>query len=260
MAETRRHRKPLAAFDLDGTLYRGSLLARLADRLCHSGLVKEGLAGMMAQLSDERHARRIGQREFEQKLVGLLLVALRGKETARVRTEATRIVGDDAGRIYAFTAALLSLLKPTHDCIAVTGGLSETADGLADIWGFDACYRCILEEKDGRYTGRISSTPVRNKGQAIETRLVSKQGLTDVGSVGIGDTGADRTMLQKVKLALAFNPDGELAREADSRGWTTVIERKDRIYVIRHGLCRAYGPGEAVSAARDVLNETHPLQ
>jgi len=65
---------------------------------------------------------------------------------------------------------------------------------------------------------------------SILTRAVEKENLTLKGSVGVGDTESDVSMLSLVEDAIAFNPNRALYRHASQKLWKIVVERKDVIY------------------------------
>jgi phosphoserine phosphatase len=75
---------------------------------------------------------------------------------------------------------------------------------------------------------------ISNKAKVLE-RVIAKQGLTLVGSVGVGDREADVGFLEMVKTPICFNPNAALLRVAKRRGWKVVVERKDVAYEIRPG-------------------------
>jgi phosphoserine phosphatase len=50
------------------------------------------------------------------------------------------------------------------------------------------------------------------------------------GSVGVGDTEGDISLLEAVELPICFNPNMKLFERAKLKDWKVVIERKDVIY------------------------------
>ena len=61
-------------------------------------------------------------------------------------------------------------------------------------------------------------------------RAVEKEGLTLVGSVGVGDTESDIPFLELVEKPICFNPNLKLYKHAKREGWKVVVERKDVVY------------------------------
>ncbi|MBU1028645.1 HAD-IB family phosphatase, partial [Patescibacteria group bacterium] len=225
--------RPIAAFDLDGTIFRGSLLDKLTERLCRTGFIPNVFAMHMVQLFIQQNERQIPYRLYEEKLVRLLLAALRGKKQSELIKIANLVMADAAGQTYSFTTTLLAQLRQTHDCIVVTAGMSETADDLAEYWGFQTCFSSVFEVKNGLYTGGVASTVAHDKGQTLKTRLTTANHTTLTGSIAIGDSRSDIPLLSEVEQPIAFNPDHELMNRAERERWPVVLEQKNVIYVLQ---------------------------
>lgn len=252
--------RPIAVFDIDGTLYRGNSLTRLAERLCLKGFFPEGIAKLLFRYFLDRECREGSYRTNDERIIRTLLMGLRNRGVDEVMSEAKTFVAEAQGCVHEFPLQLLRTLKLTHDCIAVTGGLRETADGLAAEWGFDACLASMLETDGGKYTGSVATTPVSDKSAAVRKRMAGNALLTLAGSVGIGDTGSDIPVLEMVDTPIAFNPDSVLAQKAEIERWTIVLERKDNIYVINTGESLRFSVTEAVAAVSHVLHALRSLR
>jgi len=252
--------RPIAAFDLDGTIYRGNLVSRLCEELCRHGYFSGLFAQNMANLFVQRDECQLPYRLYEKKLVNLLLVALRGKSQTELMKVANLVLAEAVGRSFVFTTTLMNVLRNSHDCIAVTGGLREIAEDLAEHWGFNACYSSILEVKDDLYTGKVIAAPVRDKGEAVRTRAKTEESSTLECSTAIGDTLSDIALLEAVQRPIVFNPDSELAARAKKEHWPVVLERKDVIYVLHHGMCQHFTIDAAMEAVRCVTTECRQLQ
>jgi len=84
----------------------------------------------------------------------------------------------------------------------------------------------------GRYTGKLKySYSVFDKRFLVQ-HVLEKYPVTLKGSVGVGDTEGDISMLEMVDRPIAFNPSAGLYKVAKKRGWEVRVERKDVIYRI----------------------------
>ena len=81
----------------------------------------------------------------------------------------------------------------------------------------------------GRIAGWHIETRGPSKGKVLES-LIKKHNLTNVGSVGYGDTMGDIDMLRLVEHPIAFNPEETLYNIAQQENWEIVVERKNVIY------------------------------
>jgi len=61
-------------------------------------------------------------------------------------------------------------------------------------------------------------------------KLVKQHSVVFTGSVGVGDSRSDATMLNLVEQPIAFNPERELFDYATRKGWKIVVERKNLVY------------------------------
>jgi len=65
---------------------------------------------------------------------------------------------------------------------------------------------------------------------SILKRAVEREGLTLVGSVGVGDSESDIAFLKLVERPICFNPSSKLYKHAGLAKWKIVVERKDVVY------------------------------
>src|SRR5207247_6601267 len=73
--------------------------------------------------------------------------------------------------------------------------------------------------EDGRYTGELDFYCFReNKAVAIR-EIAEREGIDLAGSYAYSDSATDTPMLEAVGHPVAVNPDRELRREAETRGW-----------------------------------------
>ena len=95
---------------------------------------------------------------------------------------------------------------------------------------FDAVFGSVYKYDDkGIYTGESVYEPVKNKGTLLK-QYVYEHNLTLEGSYGMGDTESDASFLALVENPIAFNPNDNLKKVAQEKGWKIVVEKKDVIY------------------------------
>jgi HAD superfamily phosphoserine phosphatase-like hydrolase len=256
MAERSAARRPVALFDLDGTLYRSNSLVRFAQLLCERGKLPEGIVKLLLRLFLERKCREGSYREVDRKIIRTLLMGLRGRNIREFGHEIKLVLMETQQCVHEFPLELLHTLKNTHDSLIITGSMRDIAIRLASHWGFASCAASVLETdaETGAFTGRVKTTPVKDKSATVKKWLEQNSVLTLEGSVGIGDTRTDIPMLEMVRIPIAFNPDEELAHKAEMEQWTTVLERKGNIYVMNTGTYIRFSVSEAQFAVQQVLH------
>ncbi len=76
------------------------------------------------------------------------------------------------------------------------------------------------EMVDGRYTGRVAGVPSYREGKVERLQeWLRAHGATLAGSHFYSDSHNDLPLLRRVTHPVAVNPDSQLRREAEARGW-----------------------------------------
>lgn len=245
--------RPVAAFDLDGSLVREQLLVLLTKECFELQVFRRVVEVVFKEIRLIHRDRKITFEAYDRQIIALFTQRIKGKLRSDVELAAKHVFNKHRDWLYVFTRALLDELKPTHECITITGAMIETVSLLAPYWGFEHHYGTVLEVDDlGRYTGRDLFIPVADKRAALMAH-VAKTGALLEGSVALGDTGSDIPMLETVARPIAFNPNDVLGTEAEKRDWPIVLERKDCIYVLSCGTSRRFASVDARAAAHHVI-------
>jgi phosphoserine phosphatase len=99
----------------------------------------------------------------------------------------------------------------------ISGGFSVAAEALKAKLGIDYAYSNILEEKDGKLTGRTVGPIVnaRRKAELLET-LAQAEGILLDQVIAVGDGANDLLMLERAGLGIAFRAKPKLREAADT--------------------------------------------
>jgi|CXWL01.1.fsa_nt_gi HAD superfamily hydrolase (TIGR01490 family) len=107
-----------------------------------------------------------------------------------------------------------------QEIVLVTGSLDFLMESLAGVLGGGSVLAARLEERDGRFTGKLAGGPViaeekrrRMLEFAVRNRIEMKQ------CHAYGDSSADLSMLEAVGFPHAVNPDRKLRAIACKRDW-----------------------------------------
>lgn len=250
--------RPVAVFDLDGSLMREQLLALMVRESIDGGLFSPEAATEFRGLYKEFQDRKIAFEVYDRKLIEIFTRHIIGQEVAAIEEVARRVAIRHCDLLYTFSRSLLAELQATHQCITVTGALHEVVKQLAPYWGFEHFYATELEVVDGKYTGRDRKVHFHDKERTLRSHL-ALPGVTHLGLVALGDTFSDASMLALAELPIAFNPNDRLTAEAEKRGWPIVVERKDCIYVMRSGSYRRFHIAESRGAVRYLIENARML-
>jgi len=258
MAKKKTATRPVAAFDLDGSLVRKQLLVLLYEECFDLQIFRPVALKRFRKISLEHRDRKVTFEVYDRQIIELFVERIKKRRKDDLDFAAEQVYEKNKDWLYVFSKTLLGTLKSTHQCITITGAMNEVVSRLAPYWGFEHWYATELQvDASGCYTGKDKALPVADKRRAL-LEHIAKHGADLQGSIGLGDTGSDIPMLETVELPIAFNPNEVLGTEAEKRGWTIVIERKDRIYVLAGDAGKAFRSSDAESAVRYVLGLPRP--
>ena len=210
-----------AFFDLDKTIVSRSSSLALSRPLYRAGMVSRGqlLRGAYAQLvyllvgADERKMERLKE--------GLLQLT-KGWE----RTEIERLVEDVLLEIidpyvYAEALELLAEHRAAGRAIyIVSSSPEEIVKPLARHFGVSGVIATRAEVgDDNRYTGALEFYAYGEQKADAMRELAKRHALDLEASYAYSDSITDAPMLAAVGNPVAVNPDRELRRLAEERGW-----------------------------------------
>lgn len=224
--------RKVAIFDVDGTIFRSSLLIEIVDRLIFIGAFPEEARDEF-EFEQERWLNREGAyEEYIQAVVRTFLKHLKGVKYQVLADSAEHVVEEHARRVYRYTRDLLKELKRDgFFLLAVSHSPKTILDKFCPQLGFDKVYGTIYETGgEDAFTGNIVDEHLIFNKAAIVHRAVEKEDLTLSGSIGVGDTESDIPFLELVERPICFNPNMKLYRHAQREGWKVVVERKDVVY------------------------------
>jgi len=224
--------RPVAVFDIDGTVFRSSLLIELVDRLVDREVFPESARLYYARAREEWLNRQGEYEPYIKKVVVSFAKYLKGIPYGDVADVGGEVIEEMRHRTYRYTRDLIQELRGRgYYLLAVSHSPFFMVNGFGYELGFDKSYGTFYDTgASNRFTGEIVDEYLIMNKAAILTRAVEKEGLTLKGSVGVGDTDSDVSMLALVENPIAFNPNRGLYRVAKQKHWKVVVERKDVIY------------------------------
>jgi len=226
--------KKVAIFDIDGTIFRSSLLIELADALVRDGVMPKSVASEYARARSKWLDREGSYEEYIGAVVKAFEKRIKGVPRARFLRVANKVVALSGKRVYRYTRDLVSDLKRKgYYLLAISNSPRDILVPFCKEWGFDKVYGRIYETgRTGRFTGKTQYLDLISDKAKILMRAVEKEGLTLQGSVGVGDSEADIPFLKLVETPICFNPNKKLYAAAKRKKLKVVVERKDVIYEI----------------------------
>ena len=227
-------KRKLAAFDIDGTLFRSGLYREVAYELMKMGAVPHTILEQTTLANREWRHRTKGNafEEFEMMLVENFDSVLPQLKISDYEKAVHKVIEKRADNVYVYTRNLIKQLKDKgYFLVAISGSQIELVEPFAKKYGFDAWVGQQWERGDEFFTGKIVKTHT-NKDKIIQN-LLETYDLTMEDSYAVGDSNGDTGMLSIVDNPIAINPTHELYEKAVENGWTIVIERKNMMYTLR---------------------------
>lgn len=227
--------KRVAFFDIDGTVFRSSLLIELVEALAAEGIFP---AVATEEYQGERVAwlNRTGTYEdYVAAVIAVFKKHLRGVKYGQVADLGRQVVATKRQRVYRYTRDLLKKLKAEdYYLVAISQSPKWILDEFCAQYGFDKAYGRLYElGPQDSFTGQvIDEHLIQNKANIVKRVFEHNEELVRDESVAVGDTEGDLTLLESVSHPICFNPNKKLYTEAKRRGWEVVVERKDVIYYL----------------------------
>lgn len=225
-------KRPVAVCDIDGTIFRSSLLVELVLELVRRELFPKRMSVLCEGFEGELQNKRGEYGPFMRKLIDGFAASAKGIEYGAIADIAGELIEENRGRTFQYTRDLIRDLKQKgYFLLAVSYSPKFMVDGFAYELGFDKSYGVFYDiGASSRFSGEIVDEHlIMNKG-AILDRAIKRNNLTLHGSLGIGSTESDISLLDMTEASLAFNPNRVLYRHAKQKHWELVVEHKNVIY------------------------------
>lgn len=226
--------KKVAFFDIDGTIFRSSLLIKIVERLIEAGIFPEEVREEYKDDYDMWVNRMGDYEKYISSVVSVFMKYIKGVPYQKFMDISETLIDEEKYQTYKFTRDLINDLKREgYYLIAISQSPKALLDKFCENYGFHKVYGRIYEiGPNNCFTGKIIDEHlIQNKGGIVK-RAVEKEGLTLQGSYAVGDTEGDISMLELVTHPICFNPNSDLYRVAKVRGWKVIVERKDVIYEV----------------------------
>lgn len=227
--------KKVAIFDIDGTIFRSSLLIELVEAMIAEGLFPASLRKSYAKAYKNWLERKDIYEKYVNAVVLVYNKNIKGVRYKDFLKVAKKVIAFHHNRVYRFTRDLVrDLKKKNYYLLAISHSPREIVENFGKKLGFNKVYgRIYKTDKRGKFTDEVLYLDLISDKSKVLRRAVEKEGLTLRGSVGVGDTESDIKFLKMVDRPICFNPNKKLYEHARRVGWEIVAERKDVIYKIK---------------------------
>ncbi len=226
-------KQKVAFFDIDGTLFRSSLLVELVEALIEEGIFPSEARDVYIETRRLWLNREGTYDEYIQSVVETFLGNIKGVYYGSFADVGKRVVSKHHKRVYRYTRDLIKSLKSEgYMLVAISQSPKTILDAFCKDYGFDKVYGRIYElGPQDRFTGTVTDEHlIENKANIVRRVFERHPELTTEDSIAVGDTDGDIPLLNAVERQICFNPNAALFDHAKKKSWAVVVERKDVIY------------------------------
>lgn len=228
------NQQKVAFFDVDGTIFRSSLLIALVTSLIDEGIFPPEAKN---QYREQYIAWSNRDGSYEAYIAGVVQAFkthIKGVHYGELADVGKQVVAGHGKQVYRYTRDLIEELRDAgYYVVAISHSPKTILDEFCTQYGFDKVYGRIYEiGPQDRFTGATTDEHLIENKSSIANRVRQQAGIDFADSVAVGDTESDIPLLELVSNPICFNPNQVLYQHAKRRGWKVVVERKDVIYTL----------------------------
>ncbi len=225
--------KQVAFFDIDGTVFRSSLLVELVNSLIKAEIFPKEAQDEIEDSYEAWRNREGVYEDYIQAVISVYLKHIKGVYYGDLADIGRQVVAVQSRRVYRYTRDLIKKLKAEdYYLVAISQSPKTVLDEFCFQYGFDKVYGRLYEiGPQDRFTGVVADEHlITNKANILNRVFEHNPNLARDGSVAVGDTDGDIPLLESVTHPICFNPNQKLYMHAKRNKWEVVVERKDVIY------------------------------
>lgn len=226
-----------AFFDIDGTIYRDSLMVEHFKKLIKYEIVDQ--KAWVAHARDtflDWDKRQANYDDYLQEICDLYVQSLLNVDKNCIDFTSDQVIALKAERVYKYTRSRIKWhLDNGHKVIFISGSPNFLVGKMAKKYEATDFAGSNYIFEDGKFNGTvIPMWDAKSKNVAIDT-FIEKYNIDLNESYAYGDTNGDINMLKRVGNPIAINPTKELISHVRSDDTLKnrvkiIVERKDIIY------------------------------
>jgi len=227
-----------AFFDIDGTIFRNSLMIEHFRKLITFELIDPEVWYTKIKKAYDEWERRYGDfDEYLEVLAGVYLQELKGVRRDYIEFVANHVIDINWDMVYKYSRDQIEWHKNQgHKVFFISGSPDFLVSKMAEKYGVTEFRGTqYIVDEDNRFTGEINRMWDSESKKRVLDELIDKYNVDLVKSFAYGDTTGDLSMLRRMGNPVAINPNKELILEIKkdeflSKRIQIIVERKNVIY------------------------------
>ncbi len=234
-------KKPVAFFDIDGTIFRNSLMIQHFRTLIKYEVVDPAIWYTEIKKVYTEWERRFGDfEEYLEIIAEAYLQALKGIDKAYMEFIAAQVIELNGDMVYKYSRDQIEWHKDQgHKVFFISGSPDFLVSKMAEKYGIKEYRGTVYKVDDeNKFTGEIIKMWDSESKLRVLNELIEKHNVDLENSYAYGDTTGDLSMLKMVGNPVAINPnmplflairEDEYLREKAN----IMVERKNVIYKLK---------------------------
>ena len=227
-----------AFFDIDGTIFRNSLMIEHFKKLISFEVIDPTIWYTQVKKTYMEWESRYGDFEhYLDVLANVYLEELKGVKKDYIEYIAAHVINVNGDMVYKYSRDRIEWHKEQgHKVFFVSGSPDFLVSKMAEKYEITEYRGSLYEVDDGnRFTGEIVKMWDSKSKQGAIDELIDKYDVDLDKSYAYGDTPGDLSMLRMMGNPIAINPNRDLFisirdDEELSKKTTIVVERKNIVY------------------------------
>lgn len=211
-------KRKIALFDIDGTIYKGSIIFQLTKYQLKEKTISESVQDNFHKNLQLYQEKRVNYGNFANNLVAHWAKGLKGISYIAVLEQTKCFFKNKGNNFFPFFKRIVALLEKTHDIYFVTGEPKFVAQVVAGLYKITGFLSSELEIENGVFTGNIKKFLAKREEKQIAIKeLLATHHLKQ--SFAFGNAEGDIGMLNLVEFPICINPTSGLREKAIKENW-----------------------------------------
>ncbi len=230
-----------AFFDIDGTLYRGSLMIEHFKKLIKYEVIDPMYGQYNVKKTYDEWKKRTGEFDDYMDTLGEIYISsIKGLNKKQLDFITEQVISLKGEQVYSYVRDRIEFHKENgHKVFFISGSPDFLVEKMAEKYGVtEFIGTSYLIDDSGFFTGEIKPMwDSENKNRSIN-QLIDRYNIDLDASFAYGDTNGDLSMLSRMGNPIAINPNYELLLQLKkdpilSQKTTIIVERKDVVYQLK---------------------------